>query len=591
MRLSRAFIPTLKEIPADAQVLSHIYMVRGGFIRQLAAGIYNFLPLGWRVVFKIENIVREEMDRAGAQEVLMPAATPAELWQESGRWEKYGPELLRFKDRKGGDFCFGPTHEEVIVDMVRRDTKSYRDLPLNLYQIQGKFRDELRPRAGLMRGREFIMKDAYSFDVSVEAASQAYDAMYAAYERIFRRCGLDFRVVEADTGAIGGLRSHEFQVLAETGEDAIVSCDACDYAANVEQAEILAPEQPGIAPEPGPDGGDGTELCAVDTPGAKTIEQVTAFLKIAPQKLIKTLVYLADDKVVLALVRGDRAVNEVALKKRTGATRLFLAREGQVKDVLGAAPGFVGPVGLSGKDIAGVYADLELAGAAGAVCGGNQADVHHVGVDLARDAQVTEFLALRMAEAGDTCPRCRKGTLRSYRGIEVGHVFYLSTAYTAPLKCTFLDEKGDEKLMEMGCYGIGITRIAAAAIEQNHDGNGIIWPMSIAPYEVQVIPLQMNDAEVVAEGERIYEALGQRGVDVLIDDRDERPGAKFKDADLIGVPLRVAIGKRSLNDGKVEVKWRKGGDAELVAVDAVIDHVVSLVEAERARLRAVSSGT
>ncbi|ACY16361.1 proline--tRNA ligase [Haliangium ochraceum] len=579
MRLSWAFIPTLKESPADAQVVSHVYMVRGGYMRRLAAGVYTFLPLGWRVIRKIENIVREEMDAAGAQEVLMPAAIPGELWQESGRWSKYGPELLRFQDRKGADFCFGPTHEEVVVDMVRRDTKSYRELPLTLYQIQSKFRDELRPRAGLMRGREFIMKDAYSFDVSEEAAMHSYTGMYQAYERIFRRCGLDFRPVEADTGAIGGSRSHEFQVLAESGEDAIVSCDACEYAANVEEAKVPAPSEPGIVHQ-----GEGeATLSKVATPGTKTIEQVTKFLGVEAEQVIKTLVYMADDKPLLALVRGDRSLNEIALKKATGATQLFLAREGQVKEALGTVPGFAGPVCVD----AGlpIYADDELRGATGAVCGANELDAHYTGVDLGRDLTAEpRFLQLRMAVAGDRCPRCDSGRLRAHRGIEVGHVFYLGTTYSAPMGCTFLDEAGQETAMEMGCYGIGITRIAAAAIEQNHDEGGIVWPLSIAPYEVAILPLQMKDEDVAAAGETLYAKLKECGIEVLLDDRAERPGAKFKDADLIGIPLRVAIGKRSLDDGKVEVKWRKGGDAELVPVADAVEHVAGLIRAERERL-------
>jgi prolyl-tRNA synthetase len=583
MRKSRAFHPTLKETPADAQVQSHVFMVRGGFIRQVAAGIYSFLPLGWRVINKIENIVRQEMDRAGAQEVLMPASVPAELWRESGRWNKYGPELLRFKDRKGADFCFGPTHEEVVVDMVRREVKSYRDLPLNLYQIQSKFRDELRPRAGLMRGREFIMKDAYSFDVSAEAANRSYDTMYQAYGRIFQRCGLDFRPVEADTGAIGGSRSHEFQVLAETGEDAIVSCDQCDYAANIEQAEYAPPSAPGIAGEPG-------ALELLDTPKAKTIEAVSALLAVAPEVIIKSLVYVADDKPVVVLVRGDRAVNEIALKKKLGVDQLFLAREDHVRDLLGVPSGFVGPVGLAdspaAKNLLGIYADLELEGAVGAVCGGNQTDKHYRGVDLARDAAIKDFWPIRMAGEGDACPRCDAGHFRPYRGIEVGHVFFLGTVYSEPMNCTFVDESGTQTTMVMGCYGIGITRIAAAAIEQNHDKNGIIWPMAIAPYEVEVLPLQMKDAAVVAEGERIYQELLARGVDVVIDDRNERPGGKFKDADLAGVPLRIAIGKRSLDQGQVELKWRRDDKAELVPAADVVDRVAELVRAEKARLLA-----
>ncbi|GAB4540632.1 MAG: proline--tRNA ligase [Haliangiales bacterium] len=577
MRFTWAFIPTLKESPADAQVVSHVYMVRGGFIRRVAAGVYNFLPLGWRVLRKIENIVREEMDAAGAQEVLMPASIPAELWQESGRWGKYGPELLRFKDRKGSDFCFGPTHEEVVVDIVRRDTKSYRDLPLNLYQIQSKFRDELRPRAGLMRGREFIMKDAYSFDVSEEAAIHSYNAMYGAYERIFQRCGLDFRAVEADTGAIGGSRSHEFQVLAESGEDAIVACDSCGYAANVEEAELVAPKQPGIAAAPDAEAASAPR--EVSTPGTKTIEQVAKFLEVGADQIIKSLVYIADDRPVMALVRGDRGLNEIALKKAAGASQLFLAREGQVKDALGTPPGYAGPVGARVE----VYADIELEGATGAVCGANQPDMHYVGVDMARDVEVKAFAPLRMAEAGDPCPRC-DGHLRAFRGIEVGHVFYLGTVYSEPMGCTFLDEAGQERVMAMGCYGIGITRIAAAAIEQNHDDGGIIWPMSIAPYEVEVLPLQMKDEDVIAAGETLYAKLKELGVEVLLDDRGERPGGKFKDADLIGIPLRVAIGKRSLKDGKLELKWRRGGEAELIDVGDAAEHIAELVRAERERL-------
>ncbi len=573
MRYSRAFIPTLKEKPADAEVVSHVFMVRGGFIRQLAAGIYNFLPLGWRVVRKIEEIVREEMDRAGAQEVLMPGAVPAELWIESGRWKVYGPELLRFKDRKGAEFCIGPTHEEVIVEMVRRDTASYRELPKNLYQIQSKFRDEKRPRAGLMRGREFIMKDAYSFDRDESGALRAYDSMYEAYGRIFRRCGLDFRAVEADTGAIGGSRSHEFQVLAESGEDAIVSCDNCDYAANVEQAEYARPTEPSVT--------GGGDLETIDTPAQKTIEQVTAFLKVPAKQLIKTLVYVADGQPVAALVRGDRALNEVALKKAIGAQQIYLARDAEVKEATGVDPGFVGPVGLKIP----VYADWELEGATGAIAGAGEAGKHVKGVDLARDVKVTKLAGLRLAEAGDLCPRCKKGHFRPFKGIEVGHVFFLGTKYSAPMHCEFLDEDGSKKPMVMGCYGIGITRIAAAAIEQNHDTNGIVWPMSIAPYEVEIIALQ-NDAEVRKAADSLYAELTARGIEVLYDDRDERPGAKFKDADLIGVPLRVAIGARSLKEGKLELKWRKDKDPTLISAAGAPEEVAGLVAAEKQRLRA-----
>lgn len=573
MRFSNAFIPTLKEVPADAQVASHVFMVRGGYIRKVAAGIYNFLPMGWRVIKRIEDIVREEMDRSDAQEILMPASIPAELWNETGRWQKYGPELLRFKDRKGAEFCFGPTHEEVVVDLVRRETKSYRELPLNLYQIQGKFRDEMRPRAGLMRGREFIMKDAYSFDVDIEAAARSYQKMYDAYKRIFKRCGLDFRPVEADSGAIGGSQSHEFQVLAESGEDSIVACDTCEYAANVEEAAHRVPSEPAII-------GEG-ELISEDTPGTKTIADVAAFMKVEPTQIIKSLVYVADDKPVMVLLRGDRSLNEVALKKVTGATELFLARDGQVKKAIGVKPGFAGPVGVTIP----VYADLELRGATGAITGANEKDKHLRNVNLERDAKVTEFLCLRAAEEGDGCARC-DGHYKSYRGIEVGHVFSLGTVYSEPMGCTFLDEGGKSQTMVMGCYGIGITRIAASAIEQHHDDGGIIWPMSIAPYEVTVLPLQIKDEEVVAAAEKLYSELQDLGVSVLLDDRKERPGAKFKDADLIGIPLRIAIGKRTLGDGKLELKWRRDPEASNIELEGAAKAIAEMIEQEKQALRA-----
>jgi prolyl-tRNA synthetase len=556
MRYSQAFIPTLKEVPSDAQVASHVYMVRGGFIRRLAAGIYNFLPLGWRVLHRIETIVREELARAGAQEVLMPAAIPAELWQESGRWRKYGPELLRFKDRKGADFCFGPTHEEVITDMVRREIKSYRQLPVNLYQIQGKFRDELRPRAGLMRGREFIMKDAYSFDVSSEKALVTYQAMYQAYSRIFRRCGLDFRTVEADSGAIGGSKNHEFQVLADSGEDTLVACDNCDYAANVEQAELAPPTGPGIA-------GAAGELAEVTTPDKRTIEEVAGFLKVAPGLLVKTLIYMADGKPVAVLLRGDRGLNEVKLKRVLEATELFLAREGQVLEATGAPTGFAGPHGLSIP----MVADLELRGARGAVVGGNKKDVHLTGFDIERDAAVSRYASLRLAEAGDACPRCGKGHYKVFRGIEVGHVFYLTTVYSVPMKCTFLDEAGVDKPMEMGCYGIGITRVVAAAIEQNHDAKGIVWPLPLAPFAVAIAPVGYDRSEgVKALADRLHDELDAAGVEVLLDDRGERPGVMFADMELIGIPHRITIGDRGLKDGNVEYQARRGTEEGAGAV-------------------------
>lgn len=609
MRWSRAFIPTLKERPQDAQIPSHILLVRGGFIRQIAAGIYDILPLGWRVVRKIETIVRQEMDHAGAQEVLMPAAVPAELWRESGRWDQYGPELLRFKDRKGADFCVGPTHEEVVVDMVRKAVKSYRDLPINLYQIQSKFRDELRPRAGLMRGREFLMKDAYSFDVSDEAAQESYDHMYEAYNRIFVRCGLEFRAVEADTGAIGGSRSHEFQVLATTGEDAIVSCNRCEYAANTEMAEIAgAPDGAAGQDEAGngtdtgePESQTSPALSVVDTPKTRTIDEVCAFLERPAEQLIKTLIYIADDRPVVILVRGDHAVNEVAVKRLLGARQLFLARAKQVEQATGAPQGFAGPIGLPGHgspdgngdgdgDRVAIWADHALDGGRDLVCGANRADAHHVGVDMARDVPGARYASLRLVNEGDPCPRCADGRFEGFRGIEVGHVFFLGTKYSEPMGCTFLDESGAINPMVMGCYGIGITRIAAAAVEQNHDDGGIVWPMAIAPYEVLIIPLQMKDDAVIAAADRLYDKLRQRGLEVLLDDRRERPGSKFKDADLIGVPLRIAIGKRSLQNGQVEVSWRrdgKDGEAEKIALTEVAELVTERVRGERTELAGI----
>ncbi len=572
MRYSKAFVPTRKEVPSAATSASHVFMLRGGYIRQVAAGIYNFLPLGRRVVRRIEQIVREEMDRAGAQEILMPASIPAELWQETGRWKKYGPELLRFKDRHGADFCFGPTHEEVVVDLVRKEIKSYRELPLNLYQVQGKFRDELRPMAGLMRGREFTLKDAYSFDVDAAASAESYKLMYDAYGRIFTRCGLDFRPVEADTGAIGGAESHEFQVLAESGEDRILACDQCDYAANEEQAEIRPLTEPGVQ--------GGGDLATVETPGQKTIADVASFLKVEPTQIVKSMVYVADGEPLMVLVRGDRHVNVVALKKLTGAIELFEARVGQIKKAIDAPAGFVGPVGVEIP----VYADKELEGASGAVVGANKADAHMTGVDLARDAKVTGYHDLRFAVEGDHCARC-DGHYKSYKGIEVGHVFSLGTTYSEPMGCTYLDENGKSQTMVMGCYGIGITRIAASAIEQNHDEGGIVWPMSIAPFQVTVLPLQMNDEEVVAAAESLYTDLLDLGVDVLLDDRKERPGAKFKDSDLIGIPLRIAIGKRSLGEGKLELKWRREAESENINIEGAAEHISKLVASALQSLR------
>ncbi len=572
MRMSRLHAPTLKEAPREAELPSHALLTRAGFIRKVAAGIYEFLPLAVRSIRKISDIVREEMDRAGAQEVLMPVVVPAELWQESRRWGQYGPELLRFKDRKDGDFLLGPTHEEVIVDLVRRDVRSYRDLPLNLYQIQTKFRDEIRPRGGLMRGREFIMKDAYSFDVDEAAARRSYAAMYEAYNRIFTRCGFEFRVVDADPGNIGGSLSQEFQVLADTGEDAIVACRACDYAANVEKAEAVAP--PASPSEGSP------PLEKVATPGKRTIEEVAAFLGVEPSRLIKTLVYVADGRPAVVLLRGDHEANEVKIRNALGATELHLADEATIEGVTGAPVGFAGPVGL-GDDVP-VLADRALAGMRDAVTGANERDAHWVHVDLDRDARVDRYDDLRLVEPGDPCPRCG-GQLEFYRSIEVGHIFYLGTKYSEPMRCTFLDEQGVERPAVMGCYGIGITRVLAAAVEQCHDEAGIAWPLPIAPFEVTVVALNANDEHVCAVAERLYAELRHAGVDVVIDDRRERPGVKLKDADLIGFPYQVIAGRRAVAQGQVEVKRRRDGERVAVPIDEAAAWVRAALERERER--------
>jgi len=573
MRMTRLHAPTLKEAPKDADVVSHALLVRGGFVRKLAAGIYDFLPLGVRSLHKVERIIREELNQAGAQEVYLPAVCPAELWQESGRWQKYGPELLRFKDRKGADFCFGPTHEEVITDLVRRDVRSYRDLPVTLYQIQVKYRDEIRPRFGLMRGREFIMKDAYSFDVDEEHAHASYRAMYHAYCRIFARCGFRFRSVEADTGAIGGSLSHEFQVLADTGEDAILTCRSCGYTANIEKVEIAAPTPAPAAPQP-----HNAAPERVETPDQRTIEEVTAFLGVTPDRLVKTLLYMADGEPVAFLVRGDHELNEPKAKAACGAGVLEMADEATVRLVTGAAVGFAGPVGLGAGQNIPIFADHALRGLGDLVTGANETGYHVRGVYLERDARAVEWKDLRVATTADACPRC--GTVAAYtehRGIEVGHVFFLGTKYSKAMSCTFLAENGEERPAVMGCYGIGVSRILAAAIEQSHDDNGIVWPVPLAPFHVVVLPLNMDDPAVVTAAEALYGALQKAGIEVLLDDRDERPGAKFKDADLIGVPFQVALGKRSLQDRVVEVKRRGQADKTMVPIDDAAPRLTALV--------------
>lgn len=569
MRYSRMLIPTLREAPGEAEVISHSLMLRAGLIRKVAAGVYDFLPLGWRVMKKVERIIREEMDRAGAQEVFLPVLCPAELWQESGRWDVYGRELMRIQDRHDRQFCLGPTHEEVITDLVRREVHSYRQLPINLYQIQTKFRDEIRPRFGLMRGREFMMKDGYSFDRDESGAETTYASMYQAYNRIFTRCGLRFKAVEADTGPIGGSFSHEFMVLAESGEDAIVSCTECAYASNLEKAECTDSGQKKGVPD-----NEMKQMDAVETPGRKSVEDVCAFLKCVPEQLVKTLIYtLQDGKPVAALVRGDHEVNEVKLRNLFGAAEVFLADEATIESVTHAPSGFSGPVGL--KDIP-ILADLSLKGIANFVVGANKADTHLIDVNLGRDFEPDRFEDLRVVTDKDPCPRCG-GRLDFYRGIEVGHVFKLGTKYSKAMKATFLDEEGKDRFMVMGCYGIGVGRTMAAAIEQNQDKDGIIWPFPIAPFHVQVLPLNMDNADVSRAGEEIYQALVDKGVDVLLDDRDESPGIKFKDADLLGVPLRVTVGIKSLRDGKIELKWRDSKEPVKVDRDRTVNRILEMM--------------
>ncbi|MBI5814157.1 MAG: proline--tRNA ligase [Nitrospinae bacterium] len=567
MRLTRYHLPTLKEAPSEAEVVSQKLMTRAGMIRKLAAGVYTTLPLGLKVIRKIENIIREEMNRAGALEVFMPSVQPAELWIESGRWEVYGKELLRFADRHGRDFCYGPTHEEVVTDLVRRDVRSYRELPVNLYQIQTKFRDEIRPRFGVMRGREFSMKDAYSFDADDEGASKSYEAMRVAYNAIFRRLGLKFRAVEADTGQIGGSFSHEFMVLAESGEDTIAYCGACDYAANMEKAETPPPVADG-AGEPLP-------LTYLSTPGKGKVEDVAAFLKTSPASFIKTLIYKTDSGgFVAALVRGDHEVNEVKLKRAVNAVEIALAEDAEVERITGAPVGFAGPLGISIP----IVADHSVKAMVNAVTGANKADTHVSNVNPARDFPAATYIGIRNAKEGDACPRCSGGKIKMAKGIEVGHIFKLGTKYSEAMRATFLDREGCEKPMIMGCYGIGVGRSAAAAIEQNHDAAGIIWPPAIAPFGAVILPLNMDDANVVKAAEDIYAALSGNGLDPALDDRDVRSGVKFNDADLVGYPIQVIVGRKGLAEGKAEIKVRKTGEKLSIPLSEVTSAVKNAME-------------
>jgi prolyl-tRNA synthetase len=576
MRYSKAFIPTMKEAPKDAITASHILLLRGGYIRQVGAGIYELLPLGQRVLSRIANIVRGEMDSAGAQEVTMPALLPADYFRETGRYDGFGDTLLRLKDRKGGEYHLGPTHEEIITDMVRREVKSYRQLPLNLYQIQMKFRDEPRPRAGLLRCREFVMKDAYSFDVDDAGALKSYETMREAYHRIFRRLGLEYRIVAADSGAMGGNTSAEFQVLAQSGEDSIVACKACDYAANVEVAATTPREAaPSVDAE--------KERGKVHTPGAGGIDDVVKFLakesggELSAKQMLKSLVYVAGTRVVLAVVRGDHQVNEIKLAKAVGA-EVRLAAEGEVRKATGANVGYAGPVGFTGE----VFLDAAAAAVKNACTGANETDYHFTNVNHGRDFSAT-VVDIRMAAEGDPCPNCG-ADLGLYQGIEGGHIFILGTHYSAKMGAKYLDASGKETPMIMGCYGIGVSRLVAAAVEQHHDEGGISWPMAIAPYHVVVSPIGKDEA-IFTEAERIYTELRERGVDVLYDDRDERPGVKFKDADLLGIPLRIVIGGKSLAQGKAEWKARTAKDAELVDLGDLVSKIVAHVVEHGGSLR------
>ena len=569
MRYRNSLLPTLKEAPADATSVSHVLLLRAGFIRRMGAGIYSFLPLGVRVLNKVATIIREEMNRAGSEEVLLPALLPAEYFQESGRWDVFGDTLFRLKDRKRGDYHLGPTHEEIITDVIRREVKSYRDLPKSLYQIQTKFRDEPRPRGGLLRCREFIMKDAYSFHVSEDDAKQGYEAMRLAYRRSFDRMGLDYRMVKADSGAMGGSGSAEFQVLVQSGEDLLVACKNCEYAANLEVAES-APLPP-VGPE-----GEPPPALRVHTPKVGSIADVSRFLKLPPERFLKSLVYLAGDELVLAVVRGDHVVHEVKLARALGLGEVHLASAADVEKATGAAVGFAGPVGFKGR----VVVDRDAASVRDAVTGANESDHHLVHVSKGRDFEA-EVAQIRHVLAGDRCPSCN-AELESYRGIEAGHIFLLGTRYTAAMGGKYLDETGKEQTIVMGCYGIGVSRLVATVIEQHNDQNGIRWPMSLAPFQVQIVALG-DSAEVKAAVDQIEAGLEKAGIEVLVDDREERPGVKFKDADLVGVPLRVTVGEKGLKTGHVELKPRSEPDpkkAELVPLGAIVETLVARVRAE-----------
>ena len=566
MRTSQLYAPTLREVPAEAEVISHKLMLRAGMIRKAAGGLYTYLPLAWRTIKKIEQIIREEMDAAGGQEIAMPIVQPSELWKETGRWEVYGDEMFRVNDRHGREFCLGPTHEEMVTSIVRDEVRSYKQLPLMLYQIQNKYRDEIRPRFGLMRGREFIMKDLYSFDKDEEGMRVSYKKMYDAYTNIFTRCGLTFRPVEADNGAIGGGGSHEFTVLADAGESSIAYCEKCDYAASDEKAELKTIHA---------EAEDQLPLEKVATPGTKTIALLADYLKVPVEKTIKAVAYQTEkDEVVLAFVRGDHEVNEVKVLNAVGAIALRMADETAIRAV-GGEPGFMSPIGV--KKGTKIVVDFTVMEMVNAVAGANEADAHYKNVTPKRDFGETIVADIRLVQEGDPCPHCG-APLKMTRGIEAGQVFMLGTKYSEALHATFLDESGKEKPLVMGCYGIGVGRTMAAAIEQNNDKDGIIWPRAIAPFEVVVVPVNSKVPEQLDLAEQIYSELKAAGVDVLLDDRKERAGVKFKDCDLIGYPLRVTVGPKTVEEGTIELRVRKTGETFVETKDNYLAKVLELVE-------------
>ena len=562
MRYSKLLAPTLREVPAEAEIASHKLMLRAGMMRKVASGIYTYMPLGWKTLSKISDIVREEMNAAGAQELMFPIVQPAELWQSSGRWAVYGDEMWRVKDRHNHDFCLGPTHEEVATSLVMSEIKSYKQLPLMIYQIQNKYRDERRPRFGLMRSREFVMKDCYSFDRDDAGLDVSYYKMYDAYVKVFDRCGLDYRPVRADNGAIGGSSSHEFMVLAESGEAEILYCDSCDYAANIEIAES-AKAQAETAEEM-------KEAEKIATPECRTIEEVADFLKLDATKTMKALFYMADEKPVLVFIRGDRRLNEIKLRNYLDATLLYMGTEVDLQNA-GLVQGFIGPCGQKIR----VLVDEEVAEAKNLCCGANEEGYHLVNVNYGRDFE-GEIDQFRLVEAGERCPICG-GLLKSARGIEVGQVFKLGKKYSISMGAEYLDENGKANPFVMGCYGIGVGRTMAASIEQNHDENGIVWPKAIAPFEVIIVPVSEKSERQMAAAEKLYEELQQKGVDVLLDDRAERAGVKFKDADLIGFPLRITVGDKSLDKGMLEYKERKSGESGLISVENAVEEVLGLL--------------